>query len=281
VSSTLSHATTYGFCQKPFGVVRTRIVEFLAQVFSVFPKEVHHTVFENGLYNTLLHYFELYPFHNILHQKVCDIFMTTLEKNYEELPSILERTDLVKMILETSKDGSMYKFEGSERQMARGYNAFVRKLSNKVVAIQKQNEEANNILESIPEWRIYATGDLAFMNDIESKPLAQDPRKKNEAAVEDDIEYFFKIKSSFNHQSNKLKTATEDNKQEDNEDDDGEEVDFEQSQNKVEYEPATGESDEIFKNIMESRDVEYSQEDGADEDLHKYLSNEHGDHHYE
>jgi hypothetical protein len=200
--------------------------------------------------------------------------MTTLEKNYDDICTILERTDLVKMILETSKDGSMYKFEGSERHMARGYNAFVRKLANKIVSIQSKHEEANLILESIPEWSIYTHGDLAFMNDLESKPLAQDPRKKNDngSKVEDDIEYFFKIKS---FQQNKMKTATNenDNKQDDDneEEEEGEDVDFEQSQNKVEYEPATGENDDLFKKIMDSRDDEYDHQEEVDE---KYLSND-------
>ncbi|MFS8160053.1 MAG: hypothetical protein ACMG6E_07550, partial [Candidatus Roizmanbacteria bacterium] len=215
--------------------MRTRIVEFLAQVYLIFPKEVHQTVFEHGLYNTLLHYFALYPFHNILHQKVCDIFVATLDKNYDDVCLIIERTNLVKMILETSKDGSMYKFEGSERHMARGYNAFVRKLANKLVEIQKKNEEVNLILESIPEWKVYTACDLSFMNDVENKPLASDPRKKNGVQVEDDIEYFFKIKA---FQQNKLKTATNDNDNKEGEDneegeEEGEDVDFEQSQNKV------------------------------------------------
>ncbi len=192
---------------------------------------------------------------------------------------------MVKMILETSKDGSMYKFEGSERHMAKGYNAFVRRLANKIVQIQKKNEEVNIILESIPEWAVYTAGDLAFMNSVESKPLASDPRKKNENGdqVEDDIEYFFKIKS---FQQNKLKTATADNgsKAEDDneEEEEGEDMDFETSQNKVEYEPATGESDDIFKKIMESRDDEYDHQEEADEDMQMYTSNEkHGHGHHD
>jgi hypothetical protein len=48
----------------------------------------------------------------------------------------------------------------------------VRKLANKVVEIQKKNEEINSILESIPEWKIYVSGDLHKANVIESRPLA-------------------------------------------------------------------------------------------------------------
>jgi hypothetical protein len=84
--------------------------------------------------------------------------MITLDKNYDDIEVILERTNLIKMILDTSKDGSMYKFESSQRQMARGYNAFVRKIANKVVEIQKKNDAANNILEAIPEWKSYVLG---------------------------------------------------------------------------------------------------------------------------
>lgn len=32
------------------------------------------------LYNTLLYFFDHYPFHNLLHLKVCEIFMTVLSK---------------------------------------------------------------------------------------------------------------------------------------------------------------------------------------------------------
>lgn len=72
----------------------------------------------------------------------------------------------------------MFKFEGSERHMSKGFNAFLRKIANKIVEIQQKNSEVSNILESIPEWKSYCEGDLTFYNTIESKPLACDPRKK-------------------------------------------------------------------------------------------------------
>lgn len=62
-----SYETTYGMSQKPFGILKIRIVEFLSQAFQMFPKEMHKSMFENDLYNVLLYYFELYPYHNILH----------------------------------------------------------------------------------------------------------------------------------------------------------------------------------------------------------------------
>jgi succinate dehydrogenase flavin-adding protein (antitoxin of CptAB toxin-antitoxin module) len=71
----------------------------------VFPKECHAIFLEKDIYNTLLHYFELHPFHNILHQKVHDIFMTCLEKNSEDINKVLE-TDLVKKILDIAKENS-------------------------------------------------------------------------------------------------------------------------------------------------------------------------------
>lgn len=35
------HETTYGFCKKPFGMVRIRVVEFLAEAYKVFYKDLH------------------------------------------------------------------------------------------------------------------------------------------------------------------------------------------------------------------------------------------------
>lgn len=64
------HEYSYGICKKPFGILRIRIVEFLAQLFQVFSKEIHMSFVENDIYNKLLFFFEHYPFHNILHQKI-------------------------------------------------------------------------------------------------------------------------------------------------------------------------------------------------------------------
>ena len=133
---------------------------------------MHKAMFENGLYNVVLYYFQLYPFHNILHQKVYEIFLTALEKNNEEQAHLLENTNLVKVIIDISIDGTYLKFGQSTRQMTKGYIAFIRKLANKILDIQKKNEEINIILESIPEWKTFVEGDLDKANVIESRPLA-------------------------------------------------------------------------------------------------------------
>ena len=39
-TSTKEHETTFGMCQKPFTMLRMRIVEYLAQVYQTFAKEV-------------------------------------------------------------------------------------------------------------------------------------------------------------------------------------------------------------------------------------------------
>jgi hypothetical protein len=59
--------------------------------------------------------------------------MTCLEKNTDDINRVLE-TDLVKKILDISKDKVMYEFQ-SQRKMSQGYNAFLRKLANKLVEI--------------------------------------------------------------------------------------------------------------------------------------------------
>ena len=73
--------------------------------------------------------------------------------------------------------------------------AFVRKLANKLIEMQSKNVEVNNCLESIPEWGEYLTNDLKPINAVESKPLASDPRKKGAVNNEDDLEFFFRLKS--------------------------------------------------------------------------------------
>ena len=183
-------------CKKPFGILRTRAVEFLAQVFTTFAKDIADTFADAGVYDLLLFYFEHYPFHNILHAKVTEIFTVALDKNYEKtIDHLLYKTSLIKDILEISKEQSQYVFQGTGNKMSNGYMCFVRKLANKLVEMQKKNNEVNNCLESIPEWGEYFENDLKPMNLLESKPLASDPRKKGGNNSDDDLDFFFKLKS--------------------------------------------------------------------------------------
>ena len=115
--------------------------------------------------------------------------------------------------------------------MSNGYNAFIRKMAHKIIELQKKSEEANNILDAIPEWKEYCDGELMLMTNLENKPLASDPRKKGQTSAEDDIEYFFKIKE---FQQTKIKAAYKNSAQEEKKQE--EDVDFEKSQNNVEYE---------------------------------------------
>jgi len=53
-------------------------------------------------------YFEHYPYHNILHQKVGSIFLQALENSNEQvIIFLLEKTKLVQTILETASDGAL------------------------------------------------------------------------------------------------------------------------------------------------------------------------------
>lgn len=162
-----------------------------------------------------------------------EIFTTTLEKNSDEPSSLLESTDLVKKILDISKDGLLHTFETTKRHMSNGYNGFIRRLAHKVIELQKKNEDANNVLEAIPEWKEYCEGELLLMTTLESKPLASDPRKKQAHQADDDIEYFFKIKE---FQQAKIKQAYkgQEKDQEEDKEEDGD-MDFERSHNEVEY----------------------------------------------
>lgn len=105
------HNTTYGVCKSPFGILRIRIVEFLTDVFKIFCKDIFQTFADADLFNTLLFYFDHYPYHNILHQKVCDIIMTVLDKNIEtQINTFLYNTKLVSKILDSANDGKHYTF---------------------------------------------------------------------------------------------------------------------------------------------------------------------------
>lgn len=189
------HPTTYGTCRKPFGVVRTRIVEFLAEVYKVFCKEIHKVFVEADIYNKLIFFFEFHPFHNILHAKVTEIINHLLDKSYEDMiKHLLDETTLIKKILDISREGSQYTFETGSK-MSAGYMAFVRSISNKLVEMQKKSPEVASCLESIPEWQEYFQNDLRIKNMIENKPLVNDPRKKGTVSNEDDLEFFFKLKN--------------------------------------------------------------------------------------
>ncbi len=59
--------TQFGISVRPFGPLRTAIVEFLAELYSTQSKEFHQAFAEVDLYNTLLFFFEYHPFNNFLH----------------------------------------------------------------------------------------------------------------------------------------------------------------------------------------------------------------------
>ena len=63
------------------------------------------------------------------------MFTITLEKHSEDANSLLEGTDLVKKILDISREGLLHKFEGTNRLMNNGYNAFIRKMAHKIVEV--------------------------------------------------------------------------------------------------------------------------------------------------
>lgn len=55
--------------------------------------------------------------------------------------------------------------------MAKGFLVFIRKIANKLVEMQKANEEIASFLDSIPEWGEYYENELKKVNEIESRPL--------------------------------------------------------------------------------------------------------------
>lgn len=184
----LSHQRQYGLCHKPFGTMRMRAVEFLYEAFRVFySHDFHHILLACDLYNRLLYYFCKYPFHNILHQKVTDIFIYLMDKGSDSediMNSVLYETDLVKKILDIYRESNLFKLENTQHTVTSGYMAFIRKLANKLVTVSKKQEEVVNFLDSIPEWSEFLCSHLEKRNELEAKQLGN--KKQSLAAVEDD-----------------------------------------------------------------------------------------------
>jgi hypothetical protein len=63
--------------------------------------------------------------------------------------------------------------------VAKGFLIFIRKIANKLVEMQKANEEIASFLESIPEWGEYQDHELKEVNEINNKRLGQDVKKKS------------------------------------------------------------------------------------------------------
>lgn len=98
--------------------------------------------------------------------------------------------------------------------------------------MSKQNEEVANFLDSIPEWSEYQKEELEKANEIERKPLGQDPRAKGKEDKSGDDEYLdlifkFKdplpVKKNNNNNKNDDENDEEDERDEDNEEDDNNE----------------------------------------------------------
>lgn len=90
-----------------------------------------------------------------------EIIILVLEKCYDEqLQEFLETTDWIRKILDISKENSIYTFENGYT-MKKGFMAFVRKISNKLVEAQKKSNEVSNFLDSLPEWTDYFNEDLS------------------------------------------------------------------------------------------------------------------------
>lgn len=83
--------------------------------------------------------------------------------------------------------------------------AFMRKLANKIDELSKKNEEVLNFLESIPEWADFHSNILTVINNIESKPLASDPRKKEITKSDDYFDLIYKLKDHRSGFQNKSK----------------------------------------------------------------------------
>ena len=105
--------------------------------------------------------------------------------------------------------------------MAKGFLIFIRKIANKLVEMQKANEEIASFLESIPEWTEYQDTELKTANEINNKRLGQDVKKKSslfDNPKEDDPEEDPFVKNYLNMMG--VKAATQDSSDDLGEDND-------------------------------------------------------------
>jgi SIT4 phosphatase-associated protein len=173
-----------------------RVVEFLTEAFKAYHLEVHEVFLSSGLYNSLLYFFDHYPFHNMLHQRVSEIFMILLDKTAAAtddealINSVLYETNLLRKILDTAQQGGVYTFQASGNALPRGHMPFIRRLATKLSDLQSKNDEVANFLDSIPEWADYVTQDLKPRNELESRPLGHDPRQRTDSNTSPSDEYF-------------------------------------------------------------------------------------------
>lgn len=64
--------------------------------------------------------------------------MTVLEKNNESIINhFLYQTAMIRKILDTSRENGTYTFKSTGMTSNRGYLAFIRKIANKLVDLQK------------------------------------------------------------------------------------------------------------------------------------------------
>ena len=91
--------TCYGTSNQPLGLLKIKIIEYLVELYQYLPTDKFNDFLDPEIFNYLLHYFEKYPFHNILHQKVAGIFLSIFERSPDSIIKILEQTLLVQKIL--------------------------------------------------------------------------------------------------------------------------------------------------------------------------------------
>lgn len=105
--------------------------------------DIHPVVAEADLYNSLLFFFDHYPFHNILHLKINEIFTLALDKNNDGVINhFLYQTSLIKKIMDGSRDETgIHTFHSTGQTVNKGFMAFTRKLANKLNELSRKNTE--------------------------------------------------------------------------------------------------------------------------------------------
>jgi len=189
-------------------------VEFLTDLYHVHHQAVYAAFADADLYSSLLFFFEYHPYHNVLHQKVCEIFICGLDRNLDPVVNhFLYQTSLIRRIIESSREqGSAGALECvNGHKVNKGFLVFSRRIANKLVEMQKANEEIASFLDSIPEWAEYFENELRKVNEVESKPLGQDARTRKKSAEqnEDDV-FVMNFLNRFNKQQEKEQKERED-----------------------------------------------------------------------
>ena len=163
----------------PVGTHRLKVVEFFSALLGKQYAGVDTKLFDLGVFDVSLEMFFDYLWNNFLHAVVTDMVWSVLEgHNSDMIHRLLTEGKLLDRICDAS-EGNKADVE-RPRGCARGYMGFINRMSNRIVALQKTDNQVHQICESHERWTDYVNVALKQQNENDSmllggqKPTADD-----------------------------------------------------------------------------------------------------------